>query len=82
MYQQQMCLSGTTLKELLSSEGCLGPSRLSCSAFVCWYKAGVGPRRASSEAFRMVVGLEIELTGQYASKKKKTKKQKKREREK
>lgn len=78
MYQQQMCLSGTTLKELLSSEGCLGPSRLSCSAFVCWCKAVVGPRRASSEAFRMVVGLEIELTGQYASKKKqKQKKQKK-----
>lgn len=68
MYQQQMCLSGTTLqKDLLSSEGCLGLSRLSCSPFVCWYKAVVGPpRRASSEAFRMVVGLEIELTGQYA----------------
>lgn len=67
MHQQQKCLSGAPLKELLSSEGCLGPSWLSCSAFACWYNAVLGPRQASSEAFRMVVGLEIELTGQYVS---------------
>jgi hypothetical protein len=59
MYQQLKCLRGTTLKELLSSEGCLGPSRLSCSAFSLLVHGVLGPRQVSSEAFRMWLGWRL-----------------------